>query len=170
MTKSIVNDWTSLVSQLVKNCLQCERPGFDPWFGRIPWRKERLPIPVFWPVEFYGPCSLWSHKEFDMTDQLSLSFIPLRLIMQKMICLILFHNSFKLSSHIFNYFFSLISHQVIFHYFVLEFTDPSTSFDLLLNPLYCIFQFLFFCCVTSTWHFLIFALCCNYHFVDSFFF
>ena len=115
-------------------------------------------------------CSLWNCKEFDTTDQLSLSFLPLKLIMQKMICLILFHNSFKLSSHIFNYFFSLISHQVIFHYFVFEFTDPSTSFDLLLNPLYCIFQFLFFCCVTSTWHFLIFALCCNYHFVDSFFF
>ena len=24
-------------------CLQCRRPGFDPWVGKIPWRRERLP-------------------------------------------------------------------------------------------------------------------------------
>ncbi|KAB0384460.1 hypothetical protein FD755_006377 [Muntiacus reevesi] len=23
------------------------RPGFDPWVGKIPWRRERLPTPVF---------------------------------------------------------------------------------------------------------------------------
>ena len=23
--------------------------GFDPWVGKIPWRRERLPTPVFWP-------------------------------------------------------------------------------------------------------------------------
>ena len=31
----------SLVAQLVKNRLQCGRPGFDPWVGKIPWRRER---------------------------------------------------------------------------------------------------------------------------------
>ena len=36
-----------LVAQLVKNCLQCGRPGFDPWVGKSPWRRERLPTPVF---------------------------------------------------------------------------------------------------------------------------
>ena len=35
-------------------CLQCRRPGFDPWVGKIPWRRERLPTPVFWPGEFHG--------------------------------------------------------------------------------------------------------------------
>ena len=30
-------------------CLQCGRPGSNPWVGKIPWRKERLPTPVFWP-------------------------------------------------------------------------------------------------------------------------
>ena len=45
--------WTSLVAQLLKNRLQCWRPGFDPWFGKIPWRRERLPTPIFWPGEFY---------------------------------------------------------------------------------------------------------------------
>ena len=37
-------------------CLQCGRPGFDPWVGKIPWRRERLPTPVFWPGEFHGLC------------------------------------------------------------------------------------------------------------------
>ena len=30
------------------------RPGSDPWVGKIPWRRERLPTPVFWPGEFHG--------------------------------------------------------------------------------------------------------------------
>ena len=34
--------------------LQCGRPGFDPWVGKIPWRREQLPTPVFWPGEFHG--------------------------------------------------------------------------------------------------------------------
>ena len=28
-------------------CLQCERPGFDPWIGKIPWRRAWQPSPVF---------------------------------------------------------------------------------------------------------------------------
>ena len=35
-------------------CLQCGRPGFDPWVGKIPWRRERLSTPIFWPGEFHG--------------------------------------------------------------------------------------------------------------------
>ena len=27
--------------------LQCGRPEFDPWVGKIPWRRDRLPTPVF---------------------------------------------------------------------------------------------------------------------------
>ena len=27
---------------------------FDPWIGKIPWIKERLPTPVFLPEEFHG--------------------------------------------------------------------------------------------------------------------
>ena len=39
--------WAFLVVQLVKNCLQCRRPGFDPWVGKIPLEKgkaEQVPI------------------------------------------------------------------------------------------------------------------------------
>ena len=43
-------------------CLQCGRPGFDPWVGKILWRREMLPTPVFWPGEFHGLYSPWSHK------------------------------------------------------------------------------------------------------------
>ena len=38
---------TSLVAQLVKDCLQCRRLWFDFWVGRIPWRVDRLRTPVF---------------------------------------------------------------------------------------------------------------------------
>ena len=30
-------------------CLQCRRPGFDPWARKIPWRREWQPTPVFLP-------------------------------------------------------------------------------------------------------------------------
>ena len=33
---------------------KCRRPGFTPWVGKICWRREWLPSPVFWPGEFHG--------------------------------------------------------------------------------------------------------------------
>ncbi|KAB0372209.1 hypothetical protein FD755_016001, partial [Muntiacus reevesi] len=60
----VMNSWTitraSLVAQLVKNL---RRPEFDPWIGKIPWRRKRLPTPVFWPGEFHGLCSPWGRKD-----------------------------------------------------------------------------------------------------------
>ena len=38
--------------------LQCRRPRFDPWVGKIPWRREWLTTPVFLPGEFHGQRSL----------------------------------------------------------------------------------------------------------------
>ena len=32
-------------------CLQCGRPGLDPWVGKIPWRRRWRPTPVFLPGE-----------------------------------------------------------------------------------------------------------------------
>ena len=63
----------SPVAQLVKNPLQCRRPGFDPWVLKTPWRRERPPTPVFWPGEFYGLYSPWGCKKLDTIEQLSLS-------------------------------------------------------------------------------------------------
>ena len=37
-----------------ESALQGGIPGFDSWVGKIPCRKEMLPIQVFWPGEFHG--------------------------------------------------------------------------------------------------------------------
>ena len=72
--KGFISLRASLVMQLVKHLpAKCERSGFNPWVGKIPWRKERLPTPVFWPGEFHGLYSLWGLKESDTTDWLALS-------------------------------------------------------------------------------------------------
>ena len=46
---------------------------FSPWVGKIPWRREQQPTPIFWPGEFHGLYNPWGCKELDMTEQLSLS-------------------------------------------------------------------------------------------------
>ena len=43
-------------------CLQCGRPRFDPWVGKIPWRREQLPTPVLWPGESRGLLSPWGRR------------------------------------------------------------------------------------------------------------
>ena len=63
----------SLVAQLVKNLPAVRKTGLDPWVGKIPWRKERLLTPVFWPGKFHGLYSLWGRKKSDTAEQLSLS-------------------------------------------------------------------------------------------------
>ena len=35
-------------------CLQCRRSRFDPWVGKIPWRRKWQPSPVFLPVKSHG--------------------------------------------------------------------------------------------------------------------
>ena len=37
----------SLIAQLVRICLQCWRPWYNSSVGKIPWRRDRLPTPVF---------------------------------------------------------------------------------------------------------------------------
>ena len=53
--------------------LQCRRCGFDPWVGKILWRKAQQPTPEFLPGESHGQWSLkgyspQAHKELDMTE------------------------------------------------------------------------------------------------------
>ena len=64
----LLNIWAFLIAQLVKNHLQCRRPGFNPWVGKIPWRRERLLIPVFWPGKFHGLYSPRGRKETWLSD------------------------------------------------------------------------------------------------------
>jgi hypothetical protein len=43
-------------------------PGLIPGLGRFPWRRGRLPTPVFFPEEHIGaseqnPASVWAHTQ-----------------------------------------------------------------------------------------------------------
>jgi len=44
--------------------LQCRRPLFISWVGKIPWRRVRLPTPVF--LDF--PCGLAGKESIHMGD------------------------------------------------------------------------------------------------------
>ena len=44
-------EWNENIFCHIWASLQCRKPGFDPWVGKIPWRRERLPTPVFLPGE-----------------------------------------------------------------------------------------------------------------------
>ena len=54
--------WASLVAQLVKNLPAMQETWVDPWTRKIPWRRESLPTPVFWPGEFHELYSPWVTK------------------------------------------------------------------------------------------------------------
>ena len=47
-----------VVKNLPPNARRCKRCGFDPWVGKIPWRREWQPTPVFSPGESHGQRSL----------------------------------------------------------------------------------------------------------------
>ena len=46
MRKYTLNILDFPVAQTVSICLQCERHGFDPWVGNIPWGMKWQPTPV----------------------------------------------------------------------------------------------------------------------------
>ena len=54
-------------------CRRHKRHGFDPWVGKVPWRRAWQPTPVFSPGEFRGQRSLVGyspegHKEVNKTE------------------------------------------------------------------------------------------------------
>ena len=64
---------TSLVAQTVKRLLQCGRPRFKPWVGKIPWRRKWQSTPVLLPGKSHGQRSLVGYslrglKESDTTE------------------------------------------------------------------------------------------------------
>ena len=53
-----------------------KRCRFDPWVGKIPWRRQWQPTPLFLPGKFHGQrslagYSLWGCKELNMTERLN---------------------------------------------------------------------------------------------------
>ena len=66
----------SLVAQTVKNLPAMQETQVPSLVGKIPWRRERQPIPVFLPGEFHAKRSLegynpLGHKKLDMTEWLT---------------------------------------------------------------------------------------------------
>ena len=58
-------------------CRRCKRCGFDPWVGKIPWRRAWQPTPVSLPRENRGQRSLavyspWGCIESDTTEVTSM--------------------------------------------------------------------------------------------------
>ena len=54
-------------------CRRHKKHRFNPWVGKIPWRKKWQPTPVFFPGKSQGQrslvvYSLWGHKESDLTE------------------------------------------------------------------------------------------------------
>ena len=54
-------------------CRRLKRHGFDPWVGKIPWRRQWQPTPVSLPGESHGQRRLvghspQGHKESDTTE------------------------------------------------------------------------------------------------------
>ena len=47
---------------MVKICLQCRIPRFDPWVQKIPWRREWQPTPVFLPGKPHRQRSLVAYS------------------------------------------------------------------------------------------------------------
>ena len=71
--------WASLVAQTIKNLPSMQETRFDPWVGKIRWRRKRQPTPVFLPGESHGQrslvgCSPWACKELDRTEWLHFHF------------------------------------------------------------------------------------------------
>ena len=68
---------TSKWNNAKKSACQCRRHKrytFEAWVGKIPWRRERQPTPLFLPREFPGQRSLvgyspWGCKELDATER-----------------------------------------------------------------------------------------------------
>ena len=63
-----------VMAQMVKNLPAMWEPRFSPWVGKIPWRREWHPTPVFLPGASHGQrslegYSLWSHRELHMTER-----------------------------------------------------------------------------------------------------
>ena len=72
-------------SEVKSICLQCGRPGFDPWVRNIPWRRKWQPTPVFLPGESHGRRSLvgyspWGRKKSDTTERLHLLIYLIMLV------------------------------------------------------------------------------------------
>ena len=91
--------WASQVAWWVKNppaVQESRRCGFDPWVGKVPWRKAWQPTPVILRGEFHGQRILegyspWGHRSWTFLKQLSTAHVPIHFssLIPKMLMFIL---------------------------------------------------------------------------------
>ena len=72
--RKTISDWLRRSSV----CLECRRPEFNPWVGKIPWRRKWQSTPVLLPGKSRRQRSLvgyspWGCKESDMTERRSVA-------------------------------------------------------------------------------------------------
>ena len=75
---------------MVKCLPKCERSGFDPWVGKILWRRKWQPTPVLLPGKSHGWRSVvayspWGHKESDMTELRYFIYFCISLFIQQVL-------------------------------------------------------------------------------------
>ena len=56
-----------------KICLQCGRPGFNPWIRKIPWRRKWQPTLVLLPGKSHRQRSLAGYSPWGCKSQTRLS-------------------------------------------------------------------------------------------------
>ena len=55
---SLATERAFLVAQSVKNLLAMQGPDFDPWVGKIFWKRKWQPTPLFLPGKSHGQRNL----------------------------------------------------------------------------------------------------------------
>ena len=74
--KPCTNFWLPRWLRGKESACQCRRHRFDPWVGKIHWKRKWQPTPVFLPGKVHGQrslagCSPRDCKESGLTEQLS---------------------------------------------------------------------------------------------------
>jgi len=59
LTKETFSPWWLSGKEPACHCRGC---GFNPWVGKIPWKRKWQPTPVFLTGKFHGQRSLESQK------------------------------------------------------------------------------------------------------------
>ena len=57
-----IQEYLLYLSHMVKNLPAVWETGFNPWVGKIPWRREWQPTLVFLLGEFHGQRSLAGYR------------------------------------------------------------------------------------------------------------
>ena len=89
----------SVVKEFACQGSRHRRHRFDPWVGKIPWRRKSQPTPGFLPGKFHGQRSLadyspWTCRESDMTKHTPCKYMAFQLVF----------NQLKYRDNVFNFY------------------------------------------------------------------